>query len=146
MRLRVSIMRYNKVSPLIWVWAVLSPVLIIIYGCENREIKPENRMVKLIGPVAYKGVDGQMVVEGIIQNNTDKPLERIIVCVSWYNRDKKLINIMEKMIGNEIITAHDSSNYRLEEEFDPRMDNYSVGFYNENKELLSVYHLKYGGQ
>jgi hypothetical protein len=103
-------------------------------------------MVKLIGPVAYKGADGQMVVEGIIQNNSDEPLEKIIVIVSWYDKDKEFVGIMEKMIGKEIIPAHDNSNYRLEKEFDPRMDNYSIGFYNEDKQLLSVYHLQYGGQ
>lgn len=146
MRLPVSILRYYKVSPLIWVWAVLSSVFIIISGCDNREFKPENRMVQLIGPVAYKGVDGQMVVEGIIQNNTDGPLERIIVIVSWYNKDRDFVGIMEKMIAQEIIPAHDSSSYRLEKEFDPRMNNYTVGFYTDDKRLLSVYHLQYGGQ
>ncbi len=85
-------------------------------------------------------------MEGIIQNNTDGPLERIIVIVSWYDKDKDLVSIMEEMIGEEIIPAHSSSNYRLEKEFDPRMNNYSIGFYNEDKQLLSVYHLQYGGQ
>ena len=145
MRLYITDKKCYWRSRLVWFWLVLSPLFIIIYGCDNREIKPENRMVKLIGPVAYNGVDGQMVVEGIIQNNTDEPLERIIVIVSWYDKDKDLVIIMEKMIGKEIIPAHDNSNYRLEKEFDPRMDNYSIGFYNENKQLLSVYHLQYGG-
>ncbi len=61
------------------------------------------------------------------------------------DKDKEFVGTMEKMIGKEIIPAHDNSNYRLEKEFDPRMDNYSVGFYKEDKQLLSVYHLQYGG-
>jgi hypothetical protein len=130
---------------LIWLWMILSPVFFSACGGENQEFGSENQIIKLIGPVAYKGIDDKMVVEGMVQNTGEQSLENIMIVVSWFDHEKDLLSVVENKIDRDILPAQGTSNYRLEKEFDLRMDNYSLMFYNKKKELLSIYHLNYSG-
>ena len=119
-------------------------VLIIACGSDNKkEIDVKENILKLSGPMAYKGLDNQVIVEGIVENISARSMEKITVIVSWYNQDKEFLSRMKKKIGAEILLPNKTLPYRLVGEFDPRMDNYNVGFYNKEKELLSVYHFQY---
>ncbi len=124
-------------------WVAIPLALFIMYGCDNQQIKPETRVIKLAGPVAYKILNDRMVVEGMVENTGEKKLEDITVIVSWYNQDKEYLSRAESKIGEKALLPGESCPYRLEQEFDPRMNNYSIGFYNKDNELISMYHLKY---
>lgn len=130
---------------LFWIWIILFPIFFSACGGGNQELNSENQILKLIGPVAYKGFDDKMIVEGMVQNTGEQPLENIMIVVSWFNHDKDLLLVVEEKIDKDILPIQGTSNYRLEKEFDLRMDNYSLMFYNQNKELLSIYHLDYTG-
>jgi hypothetical protein len=131
---------------LIWLWMILSSVFFSACGGDNQEFESENQIIKLIGPLAYKGLDDKMVVEGMVQNTGEQPLENIMIVVSWFDYDKDLLSVVENKIDKDILQVQGTSNYRLEKEYDLRMDNYSLVFYNKKKELLSVYHLNYSRQ
>lgn len=130
---------------LIWLWMILLPVFYLSCGGENRDLESADRLIKLIGPVAYKGPDDRMVVEGMVQNTGKQPIENIMVAVSWFDQQKELLAVVENRIDSDILPAQGVSTYCLLEEFDLRMDNYSLMFYNQKKELLSIYHLSYSG-